>query len=185
MNPYAAVFASPVRPAPLLRQPPPWGFTVALYALATVGYAALPLLSSDLREDAALGIAVRAVLVIVLNLLYVLILDLTLDPKVQKKQMRALMHRTLCTSAAFTLVTGAAASAALAGRPVLAAALAAAIWWQWMIEAVTVRALYGLRYPAAFGVVVAMRLLATVVGGIIAYALVAQVGQLVNWGISV
>lgn len=196
MNALAAVFLAPVRPVqslPAIRRTaegasPSWGVAGGLYVLTTVGFAALPMLSPEVRGAGSitLAVGVGAAMLLVSNFFYVLGVDLTLDPRIQKKRSGAMVLRTFCTSGVFSLIGAIAVVAGAelfqAGRPVMAGLLAAVIWWQWMVEAVSIRDLYGISYPVAFGLEAVMRSGSTLVGGLIGFTLIGDIARIIEWG---
>lgn len=186
MHPVAALVLSPLRPAAALaairrspqRADPPWFVAGVFYALGTLAQAALILRlpGAPSGSEAAVAVGLVALLSAASALFYAVGVELTMDPTMKRGQARALIHRTLCTSGVFGLLSTAAA---LAG-PAAPGVLLACLWWQWMVEALTVRELYGRSYPAAFGVQVGIRLVATVVGVLAGYAVMAPVERIID-----
>jgi hypothetical protein len=193
VSPIAAILALPFRPGAALalivrgpdRTTPSLKVAGGVYAVGLLAFAALPLLSPEARAagNPWLGTGAAAVLLAATNFFYVLGVDLTMDPRIQKKRAGALLHRTLISSGAFGLLTAvlvAGAVAGGAGRPIVGALLAATIWWQWMVEAVGLRDLYEIPYPAAFGLEALMRSLSTIVGGWVGWALLTPLAMLIE-----
>lgn len=154
----------------------------AIYAVAIVAYASLPLLAGDV-ERPWLAVLIGAGLLALSGFGFVFGVDLTLDPRIQKQRTRGMIHRTLLTSGASALLATALVGAAAwagGGRPAVMGLLAAVVWGQWMVEALGVRDLYGVTYAAAFGLVALMRTLSTVLGGLVGLMLLPRI---VHWGL--
>lgn len=113
----------------------------------------------------AYGILSFVLPVLLGNLIYALLVDIVCDLRIRKKLFVSMILTTLGLSAVACLVSAAALVGlyyvAWDNQRLVTGVLIGVIWWQWLVDACNVRALYGITLIAAFPLVVTTRVAAT------------------------
>lgn len=140
------------------------------WLIAAVAFSIVPVELTWRRDhpgavNFAYGIFSFVVPVLLGNLIYALLVDITCDFRIQKKLFVSMILTTLGLSAVACLVSAVALTAlysfAWNNQRLVTGALIAVIWWQWGVDSTNVRALYGISLISAFPLVVGTRIAAT------------------------